>query len=185
MHTTSVSLLQRLQQSTDEAAWARFVNLYAPLLYFWVQRTGFSKDEADDLVQDVFAALVRKLPQFAYDPQQTFRGWLRTLAVNKWREKKRRRTIPTSPLQDAEPATDDGAEYFWETEYQNYLVRRALDLMKTDFPERTWRSCWALIVEDKSPADVAAEFGMTVGAVHAAKFRVLSRLREELVGLID
>ena len=32
---------------------------------------------------------------------------------------------------------------------------------------------------------VAAELGLTAGAVYAAKFRVLDRLRQELRGLLD
>jgi DNA-directed RNA polymerase specialized sigma24 family protein len=32
---------------------------------------------------------------------------------------------------------------------------------------------------------VAADLGLSVGAVRAAKFRVLCRLREELEGLLD
>jgi len=32
---------------------------------------------------------------------------------------------------------------------------------------------------------VAAELGLTVGAVYAAKFRVLERLRSELRGLLE
>jgi DNA-directed RNA polymerase specialized sigma24 family protein len=32
---------------------------------------------------------------------------------------------------------------------------------------------------------VAAALGLTVGAVYAAKFRVLDRLRQELHGMLD
>jgi DNA-directed RNA polymerase specialized sigma24 family protein len=40
-------------------------------------------------------------------------------------------------------------------------------------------------VDGKSAAEVASALGMTPGAVRAAKFRVLSRLRRELAGLLD
>jgi RNA polymerase sigma-70 factor, ECF subfamily len=178
LHTTSISLLQRLRQPVDQDAWARFVSLYTPLLYFWAQRTGFTSNEADDLVQEVFTVLVQKLPQFDYDPQRTFRGWLRTVAVNKWRERMRRRADPTVPYAAADLSANDPAEKFWEDEYRAYLVRRALELMKADFPDG-WQACWDVVVENKSPVEVAAQLGVTVGAVRAAKFRVLSRLREE------
>ena len=100
MNTTPVSLLERLRQPANQDAWSRFVKLYTPLLHFWVRRTGFSETEADDLVQEVFAALVQKLPAFAYDKVKTFRGWLRTVAVNKWRELKRKKAIATGPMPD-------------------------------------------------------------------------------------
>ena len=38
MSTDPASLLQRLQARTDHEAWERFVELYAPLLYFWACR---------------------------------------------------------------------------------------------------------------------------------------------------
>src|SRR5439155_1319256 len=85
MNDTPVSLLQRLRHADDEAAWKQFVRLYAPLLYHWARRRmGLQCQDAADLVQDVFVILVRKLPEFAYDPRQRFRGWLWTVARNCW-----------------------------------------------------------------------------------------------------
>ena len=76
LNTTFASLLERLRQPGSPGAWPRFVRLYTPLLHYWVRRTGFSDADADDLVQEVFAALVQKMPAFAYDKDKTFRGWL-------------------------------------------------------------------------------------------------------------
>ena len=58
MFTTSVSLLERLRQPAEQEAWTRFVQLYTPLIYGWARRVGLSPEDASDLVQDVFAALV-------------------------------------------------------------------------------------------------------------------------------
>lgn len=188
MHTTPVSLLERLRCPPNQEAWSRFVRLYTPLLHFWVRQTGYSKTEADDLVQEVFAVLVQKLPNFTYDKDKTFRSWLRTVAVNKWRELKRRQHVAAGPLPGDEivdPDAADPAEQFWEAEYRQHLLRRALKLMQSDFPEKSWRACWRLVVEGKPAAQVAAEQGTTVGAIHAIKFRILSRLRAELAGLME
>ena len=83
---TPASLLERLRQPADPAAWSRFVELYTPLLYGWARRVGLPEQDAADLVQDVFVQLVRKLPDFTYDRHKTFRGWLRAVTLNKWRE---------------------------------------------------------------------------------------------------
>jgi RNA polymerase sigma-70 factor, ECF subfamily len=187
MDTTSISLLERVRQPSDQEAWSRFANLYTPLLLAWVRRTGATQQEAEDLTQEVFAALLKKMPEFAYDKDKSFRGWLRTVAINKWREFKRRRQVAAQPLQEGrdEGMLADPAEQFWEEEYREHLMRRALELMQTDFPEKSWRACWQIMVEGKSAAEVAAEQGTTVGAVHAAKFRILTRLRQELAGMMD
>ena len=79
MNTTSFSLLERLRQPSDSAAWDRFVELYTPLLFYWGRRAGLQSADAADLVQDVFEVLLRKLPEFQYDRQKSFRSWLRTV----------------------------------------------------------------------------------------------------------
>ncbi len=78
MHTTSVSLLQRLRQPAESEAWQRFVGLYTPLLFAWVRRLGLDENDAADIVQDIFVVLLRKLPEFRYDQNQSFRAWLHT-----------------------------------------------------------------------------------------------------------
>jgi RNA polymerase sigma-70 factor (ECF subfamily) len=185
MHTTPVSLLARMRQPANQDAWRRFVRIYTPLLHYWAQRTGLPLQDADDLVQEVFLVLAREMPRFDYDPQRSFRGWLRTVAVNQWNALRRHRQIPAQPLADVEPAgTDaDPGELLAGAEFEQMVYRRALDIMQADFPGATWQACKAVVVDGKSAAEAAQELGMTIGAVRAARFRVLARLREELAGL--
>jgi RNA polymerase sigma-70 factor (ECF subfamily) len=185
MHTTPVSLLQRLRQPGEQEAWNRFVQLYTPLLFSWARRAGLQDSDAADLVQDVFAVLLKKLPEFVYDRQGSFRGWLRTLTLNKWREKQRRRQLPLEPGDTPLAEVTEGAEAFWEIDYRQQLAARALEVMRSEFRPATWQACWQLVVEGRPGADVAAGQGLTLGAVYAAKARVLRRLRQELEGLLD
>src|SRR5437764_4917317 len=97
MHTTSISLLERLRQPGEAEAWARLVELYTPLLFYWARRLGLQEQDAADLVQEVFTTLVRKLPAFAYDRHKSFRNWLRTVLRNKWRQRTRARALPAEP----------------------------------------------------------------------------------------
>ena len=94
MNTTSESLLLRLNtlahDSIDQSAWQEFVKIYTPLIFSWAQKIGLSDTDASDLVQDVLLLAFQKLPQFSYDRQMSFRGWLRTVTVNRYREKRRR-----------------------------------------------------------------------------------------------
>ena len=187
MNKTSATLLERLRWPGDSQAWERFVELYTPLIYHWARRVGLREADAADLVQDVFTLLLKKLPQFTYDPHKSFRSWLRTITLNRWREKQRaagtRREPETAPL--PEQAGPDAVEAFWEEEYRRHLVRRALEVMQSEFQPTTWRACWEMVVSDRPATEVAAELGLSAGAVRAAKFRVLSRLRQELQELLD
>ena len=188
MDDTSASLLQRLRQPGDTNAWERFVDLYTPLLYFWACRMGLQASDAADLVQDVFATLVQKLPSFDLDEQKNFRAWLRTVTLNRWRDHCRRKAAALRGGNDAELddlAVPDPARAVWETEYRQYVLRQALDLLKAEFQAPTWKAFWGLVVEGKPAAAVGAEVGLSTVAVYSAKARVLRRLREEFAGLLD
>jgi len=183
MNTTPVSLLERLRQPADSGAWARFVDLYTPLLFHWARRTGLQETDAADLIQDVFQILVRKLPEFAYDKERSFRGWLRTVLLNQWRTGLRRRTERALNDNDARLAQPDHQDALTEKEYRDFLIGRAMQVMKSDFQPATWQACWEHVAQERPVAEVAAELGLTVKAVYLAKARVLRRLRQELEGL--
>jgi RNA polymerase sigma-70 factor (ECF subfamily) len=188
MDTTSASLLKQLRQADAQAAWARFVDLYTPLLFGWARRLGLQAEDAADLVQEVLIVLVGKLPELEYDPSKSFRKWLRTIALNKWRDRCRRRDpLPRAVDEAALPdvRAPDGAEEFAEAEYRQHLVARALEVMQAEFQPVTWQACWEFVVKDRPAAEVARQLGITVNAVYLAKGRVLRRLRTELDGLLD
>jgi RNA polymerase sigma-70 factor (ECF subfamily) len=186
--STSISLLERLRQPHQPEAWSRFVDLYTPLLFFWARRLGLQEQDAGDLVQDVLTTLVQELPGFTYDPRRSFRGWLRKVLRNKWLDHQRRQAIRPGRADEsrlAEVANPNSLEEFIEKAHNQYLTRRALQLMQTEFKPTTWKACWAVVVGGKSGAAAAAELGMSEQAVYTAKWRVLRRLREELQGLLE
>jgi RNA polymerase sigma-70 factor (ECF subfamily) len=190
MLSTSTSLLQRLQQRPNqEQAWARFVDLYTPLLLAWARKAGLAPHDAADHVQEVFAHLVRKLPEFRYDLRKgSFRGWLRTILVNKLRDRLRRHQTLVGQATDAELAglIDAAApEQFTEQGHNQYLVGRALEVMRAEFETTTWQACWEFVAKDRPAAEVARLLGITENAVYIAKLRVLRRLRQELAEFLD
>ncbi len=100
MNTTSGSLLFRLQHppdgNVDQNAWEKFVQLYTPLMFHWARNVGLQQFDAADLVQEVLSIVFRRLPDFQYNTTGSFRGWLRTVTLNKFREKKRKRVTDVS-----------------------------------------------------------------------------------------
>ena len=64
------------------------------------------------------------------------------------------------------------------------LLHRALALIRGEFEPRTWEAFWQTAVEGRAAPDVAADLGMSPGAVRVAKSRVLHRLRTDLGELL-
>src|SRR5262249_9785993 len=127
---TPESLLERIRRPASAiAAWPQFVELYTPILYQWARRLGSQPADAADLLQDVFAVLVRELPHFRYDRSKSFRAWLKTILLNTWR--KRLRHADGLALDRAGEIAAEAADAD-EEEYRQHLARRALDLMQTD-----------------------------------------------------
>jgi len=160
------------------------VDLYTPLLFYWARRMGLQSHDAAALVQDVFAVLLKKLPEFRYQRDKSFRSWLRTVTQNKWRDKCRSKG-PAADGSLGDFADNKPADDFWEAEYQQELIRRALEIMQTDFQPATWKACWELVVSGRPAAAVAAELGLTENAVYLAKARVLRRLRQEFAEILE
>jgi RNA polymerase sigma-70 factor, ECF subfamily len=186
MDTTPVTLLERLGTRGDEDAWRELVALVTPLLLTWARRVGLSREDGADLAQDVLAVLVSELPKFEYDPDRSFRAWLKTIAMNKWRERMRRarmRAVQSERHLEELPAPD--AEAAWENEYRVQLVLRAFETIRGEFRPRTWQVCWELVVRGRDAADVCRQLDLSPDALYAAKYRVLHRLRKELDGMLD
>lgn len=193
MTDTPRSLLERLRTQPDEDSWKRLLDLYTPLLQGWLRQFRAEGADAADLLQEVFATLVRQLPSFEHNEQRgAFRCWLRNILVNHvrcfWNA---RRTTPLADAQDIfqeldrleDPASD--LNRLWDRQHDTFLARRVLELIEKDFTSSTWHAFRRVVLEGTKPAAVAAEMGLTVNAVMLAKSRVLRRARQEIDGLTD
>jgi RNA polymerase sigma-70 factor (ECF subfamily) len=194
MSETSTSLLDRLRHSPDAAAWQRLVELYTPLIRGWLRRHALLDQDADDVVQDVLAVVVRRLPEFRREPRTgAFRRWLKTITVNClrdfWRAQRvrPRATGDSDFLQMLDALEDPNSDLsrLWDREHDQHVTHRLLEMIRPRFEPATWQAFRRVALEGASPDAVASELGVTVNAVFIAKSRVLARLRQEGEGLID
>ena len=191
---TSLTLLQRLR-SRDEGAWAIMVRLYAPLVCHWATRGGVRGADVEDVAQEVFQAASANLDSFRRERSgDSFRGWLRGITRNMVLQHFRRGgrhpqaaggTDALAKLQQVQDTGADAAEDEDPAEELDGLRRRALELVRGEFEERTWRAFWLTVVEGRSPADIAAEMNVSPTAIRMAKSRVLRRLKEEFGEVIQ
>src|SRR5947209_6291088 len=192
MPATPVSLLDRLQRQPDAQSWERLVQLYEPFIRRWLRDPALGPD-ADDLLQEVLAVLVRDLPTFRRQRSGSFRAWLRTVTVNKVNEwwRKRPARPPAAGGTDAalrlqqleDPAS--GLSRLWDEEHDRYVARRLLELLEPEFSPATWRAFRRQVIDGRPASATAADVGLSVNAVLIAKSRVLMRLRQEIDGLLD
>jgi len=189
---TPISLLERLRANPDAVVWQRLVDLYMPLIRGWLQRDPTLRDEADDLVQDILGILVRELPHFDHRHPGAFRGWLRTITINRlnahWRQRRRQpQPVGGSGPESLLSQLEDPASALsrrWDQEHDWHVAHRLLDLLEPEFTAGTWKAFRRVVLEERKPAEVAVELGLSVNAVLLAKSRVLRRLREEGRGLL-
>lgn len=174
---TRPSLLLRLSDPADRAAWEEFVAVYGPVVY------------AEDLTQQVFVRLVRALPTFRYRPAAgRFRDWLGTIVRREvaryWRAAGRRHDQPTDPDELAEH-TDGPADAEWVDAFHAGVLAAALERCRPRFEPNTWRAFERVWAEHRPAAEVATELGRPLDWVYVAKSRVLRALADEVAALTD
>lgn len=181
---TSLSLLQRVKQD-DADSWRQLCKLYGPTVYCWARNADLQDSDAADIVQEVFQQVAKSIAQFRKEkPGDSFRAWLRVITRNKIHDYFRRIVDVTIDgdvdefSQQTRPPISVGGED------PSRIRIRALELIKDDFAEQTWRAFWRVVVQGDSPADVAEDLSISVWSVYQAKSRVLKKLRSELSDLV-
>jgi RNA polymerase sigma factor (sigma-70 family) len=185
---TRLSLLVRIRDGQDREAWRQFVQVYAPVVYGFARKRGLQDADAADLMQEVLRSVAAAVGRLDYDAARgSFRGWLYTVTRNKifnFLDGRRRRDVASGDSAERErleeqTAPNDG-EAEWDREYERQLSAFAMERVRGEFQDGTWRAFWMTAVEGKSAREAGAAVGMSVGAVYVAKSRVLARLREEV-----
>ncbi len=184
--STHASLLCRLKDGTDRAAWSEFQARYRELLLRFCRRRGLQPADAEDVVQNVLLSLSRAMPGFTYDPSKgRFRDYLFRCIRNgiaRWAacpKGEPARLVHTEgelwPDVEDRQATAAEAEA-WEQEWAAHHYRRALARLSSDGDDTMYQLLQRSI-EGASVADLSAQFGMTTDAVYKARQRARDRVQ--------
>jgi RNA polymerase sigma-70 factor (ECF subfamily) len=185
--TTRVTLLARLRQDpTDEAAWGAFVERYGRHIYRWCRRWNLQDADAEDVTQEILAKLAQKLRDFRYDPSRSFRGWLKTVAHNAWRNfvdgRRGRAAAGGSGVRELMQTLEAREDLVQELEeaFDHELLDAAKVRVRLRVAPHTWEAFRLVALEGVPAAEVATTVRMQVAMVYVAKHKVQKMLQEEI-----
>ena len=186
--TTRQSLVIRLRERSD-AAWFEFTATYGRAITGFARRRGLQQADAQDVTQEVLAALDAKLGEWQMDTAKgSLRAWLfsvaRNITVDKVAERQRLPRVSGSAegskLLEETPAN----ETTFHEEYRRSLLYWAAEQVRPTVKRVSWEAFWLTAIEGLSAEKVAKQLNTTAGSVYAAKFRIVTRIRQ-LVERID
>jgi RNA polymerase sigma-70 factor (ECF subfamily) len=165
----------------------------------WCKRQGLQDADIEDVGQEVFEVVYRKLGEFHRDQAgDTFRGWLYRVTANKICDRHRKERPGTVgvggsdaltqlvQMPGAAPGPPDAGSGAEDLQMERrVLIRRALKQLELHFQPQTWQAFMRVSVEGQEAAGVAVDLGIRVEAVYTANSRVRRRLREEFADLVD
>ena len=186
---TSATLLRTLREArsgVDDVAWARFVDMYGPVVHHLVRllSPGISDADTDDAVQDVFVKLVNILRSGAYDSAKgKFRTYLsalvRRLLIDRYREAAARRRDRQVEIEVAEEITVEDDPGAWMDAKWRIACRMAAErrVMEESALAEQSREVWRLLsVEGLSVKDAARRLGIPSNTVSKTKRRIETRI---------
>lgn len=181
--STSASLLVRVRDPADEQAWRDFVARYDELIFRYCLRRGLQPADCEDVRQAVWVNLSKGLRTFEYNPARgRFRNYLgKTVRSAIFRHFSRYgspdQALSSGVLASVPNGEGDEHDEHWQKEWVDHHYRLAMGTIEWTFDEKSVMVFRRLIGGE--PTDrVAVDFGMTVAAVHQAKHRIRSRMRE-------
>lgn len=185
---TRPSLLIRLRDREDAAAWEEFVDIYRPVIVRVAQMRGMQPADAEDLAQHVLLLVSKAIERF--DPERTdakFRTWLRRIADNAILNALSR-GYPDRGSGDSDlhallhqrPSADDPQSTLLTTEVRREVFQLAARIVREEFSPATWAAFWRTAVDEQDVGEVAQELGRSTGSVYASRSRVMKRLRQQV-----
>lgn len=185
---TSHSLIARVKDLGDGAAWAEFLGIYQPVVFRMARRRGLQDADAQDVMQQVFLSISKSIEGWIpSDLLPPFRAWLTTVARNAITKALTRRprdaasgSSSVAELLEAQPDPQETtAEILAEARKE--LIRWATEQIRSEFSEATWNVFWQTAIEGVPIAEVAKSAGRSAGAVYVARYRVIARLKEKVL----
>ena len=179
---TDAALVERARQD-DGAAFGVLVERYSSRIYALVGSMLRDRAEIEDVVQDVFFKVYRKLPGF--EGKSSFYTWLYRVALNTAADHlKRKRNDRTKAIEDFAGLDVEAPGHTPGTDIAAGELRTQVAEAIATLP-RKYRDILVLReYEERSYEEISSILGCSKGTVESRLFRARARLKERLKAFI-
>lgn len=188
MADRDVASLIRRACAGEPEAFDALIDAYAKRLHGYLYRLCGNRDDADDLLQEVFLRVVRTIGSYTHDGR--FEGWLFRIATNLARDRIRR--VKRSPRMMSLDAPAEGdtrrGDESWETKDENapdpdaaMQAGEDADLLQealSQLPEAEREVIMLRHFSQLSFAEIAESMETPLGTALARAHRGLAKMRE-------
>lgn len=160
--------------------------MYRPVIYGVAVSRGLQHADALDLIQAVFVSVANSIERWEkLDGQTRFRNWLLRIAKNATINALTRRPpdqavggegIPQDLIQQATAEIPSDREL--DLEYQRQLYLLAAEKVRAKVTELNWKAFELTAIEGVAIEEVAQDLGKSVGAIYAARSRIMKQLSD-------
>lgn len=188
MDTTRASLLLRIRDRGDSAAWREFDAIYRPMLVRFGRASGLNHGEAEEVAQACMASVSEHADRFEYDPAKgRFKGWLRTIVNNQIRSIRRRRRPQQAETRDfaAAEGREASPDELFERVWLNEHLRYCLNLVRDEVQASSFKAFERYVLEKQPVETVSKELRMTAAQVYRIKWRLTQKLDEKMNHILN
>ncbi len=192
---TRRSLLTRLKNWDDHKGWQEFMDKYGRFIFGMARKSGFTAEEAEDVVQDVLVSVAKKIPDFRYQGDRgSFKAWLvmivKSRIIDHLRKKYRRLPeaaaaggVADGTRVEERIAQEEDAlshEALWAGEWEAYVLATALNRVKERLPAKHFLAFRMCSQQQKPPGEVAKALGLSLPNVYLIRHRAGRMVASEI-----
>ncbi|HWB04224.1 MAG TPA: sigma-70 family RNA polymerase sigma factor [Verrucomicrobiales bacterium] len=198
---TRRSLLTRLKNWDDKKGWKEFMDRYGKFIFSIGMRSGLSREEAEDVVQDTVVSVAKKIPDFRYQGDKgSFKAWLlmiiKSRIVDLLRKKYRR--LPDSGAYMPDDPTGTSVEAriaqkedelshstIWQSEWEKHVLDSALNCVKDRVTPKHFLAFRMCTQQGKSAGEVSKALGIPLPMIYVIRHRVGRQVAAEVKRLTE
>lgn len=166
--------IREIQRKGSRAAADQLIRAHYDEIYRFVYRQIGHKEDAMDLTQSIFLAVLRALPTYRAE-RGTFRTWLYRIAANKVIDARRRARLSPLPLETVEVSSEED----FTARLQDRAVLEQIEGFVSGLEPRVQAVFRLRLYAEQSFPEIAAALCEPEAAVKSRYYRLLGRLREE------